>query len=94
MRDKTRLELLSEEMPSTHTDNPTKEQEFATEVAKYLVGQETPTITAKELEAVAKKLGYEDIEGIISYVQSPEGADFFKKAIRFELWKAGYLPRR
>ena len=75
------------------TANPTKEEEFATEVATYLVGQGKPTITAKELEAVAKKLGYEDIKGIISYIQSPEGKEYFKKTIRLELWKAGYRPR-
>jgi len=71
----------------------TKEEEFATEVAKYLVEQGKPAIVAKELEAVAKKLGYEDIKGIITYIQSTEGADFFKKSLRLELWKAGYRPR-
>ena len=75
------------------TANPTKEEEFATEIAKYLVGQGKPAITAKELEAVAKKLGYEDIKGIINYIQSTKGADFFRKSLRLELWKAGYRPR-
>jgi len=75
------------------TANPIKEEEFATEIAQYLVEQRKPTIRAKELEAIAKELAYEDIEGIISYVQSPGGREYFKKTIRLELWQAGYRPK-
>jgi len=75
------------------TANLTKEEEFATEVAKYLVEQRKSEITAKELEAIARKLGYEDIAGIINYIQSNEGRAYFKKTIRLELWQAGYRPK-
>jgi len=75
------------------TANPTKEEQFATEVAKYLVEQRKPEITAKELEAIARKLGYADIEGLIKYIQSTQGKEYFKKTIRLELWQAGYRPR-
>lgn len=73
--------------------NPTKEEQFATEVAKYLVEHRKPEITAKELEAIARKLGYADIEGLIKYIQSAQGKEYFKKTIRLELWQAGYRPR-
>jgi len=75
------------------TTNPTKEEEFTIEIAQYLVEQRQPAITAKELEAVAEKLGYEDIKGITNYIQSTEGAAFFRKSLRLELWKVGYRPR-
>jgi len=74
------------------TANSTKEEEFATEVAKYLVEQRKPQITAKELEAIARKVEYENIEGLIKYIQSDEGKGYFKKTIRLELLKSGYRP--
>ncbi len=76
-----------------NTANPTKEEEFATAVAKYLIEQEKTTIVAKELEAIAKQQAYEGINELITYIQSTEGADFFRKSLRLELWKAGYRPR-
>jgi len=75
------------------TSNPTKKEEFATEVAKYLVEQRKPEITAKELEAIASKLDYENIEDLVKYIQSAEGKEYFKRMIRLELWQAGYRPR-
>lgn len=75
------------------TANPTKEEEFVTEVAKYLVERGTPAIAAKELKTIAKELGYEDVEGMTNYIRSTEGADFFRKSLRLELWKVGYRPR-
>ena len=74
-------------------DTPTKEEQFATEVAKYLVEHRKREITAKELEAIARKVEYENMEGLIKYFQSAEGKGYFKKTIRLELWKAGYRPR-
>ncbi len=73
--------------------NTAKEEQFATEVAKYLVEHRKPEITAKELEAIARKVEYENIEGLVKYIQSAEGKGYFKKTIRLELWKAGYRPR-
>jgi len=75
------------------TANPTKEEEFATFLAKYLVEQGKPKITAKELEVIARKLEYENIEGLLKYIQSAKGKEYFKKTIRLELWQAGYRPR-
>jgi hypothetical protein len=75
------------------TVNTTEEEEFATEVAKYIIGKRNPEITASELEVIAQKLGYEDIDRMINYVTSAEGKTFFKKAIRQELWQAGYRPK-
>lgn len=75
------------------TVNPAKEEQFATEVAKYLVEQRKSEITAKELEAIARKLEYEDIASLINYIQSAEGRENFKKLIRLELVKAGYRPK-
>lgn len=79
--------------PMMKTVNPTKEEQFATEVAKYLVERRKPEITAKELEAIARELEYENIASLINYIQSAEGRTYFKKVIRLELWQAGYRPR-
>jgi len=76
------------------TANPIKEEQFATEVAKYLVERRKPKITVKELEAIARELEYENIEGLIKYIQSARGKEYFKRTLRLKLWKAGYGPRR
>lgn len=83
---------LEEGNPMMETVNPAKEEQFVTKVAKYLVEQRKPEITAKELEAIARELEYKDIASLINYIQSTEGRGNFKKVVRLELVKAGYQP--
>lgn len=77
------------------TANPTKEEGLAQEIARYLVIKKAPRIKADELESIFGTLGYgkKELEDFTSYIWTPEGREFFRKAIRLELWKSGYQPK-
>ena len=77
------------------TANPTKEQDLAQEIARYLVAKRQPIIKAAELESIFKELGLgkKELSDFTSYIESEEGQNFFRKSIRLELWKAGYRPK-
>lgn len=75
--------------------NPTKEESLAEHIAQFLIAKRQPRIRADELESIFKELGYgeRELKDFLSYIGTPEGKDFFRKAVRIELWKAGYRPR-
>jgi len=77
------------------TTTPTKEERLAEEIAKFLVAKRRPRIVADELETIFKDLGYgeKELRDFLSYIWTPGGKDFFRKAIRIELWEAGYRPK-
>ena len=77
------------------TANPAIEEGVAQEIAKYLVAKRQPIIKAAELESIFKELGYgkKELEDFTSYIETQEGKNFFRKAMRLELYKAGYRPK-
>ena len=54
-------------------------------------------VSQDELESIYSK--YADItdeplfKRFFNYMKSPEGRNFFRKATRLELWKAGFRPK-
>ena len=76
-------------------DNLTKEEGLAREIARFLVIKKAPRIRADELESIFKALGYgeKELKDFLSYIWTPEGKEFFRKAIRLELVIAGYQPK-
>ena len=77
------------------TVNPAIEEGLAQEIARYLVAKRQPIIKAAELESLFKELGHgeKELSDFTSYIQTQEGADFFRKSMRLELYKAGYRPK-
>ncbi len=77
------------------TANPTREEDIAQEIAKFLVSKRQPVIKAGELETIFKELGFgeKEIRDFTSYIHTQGGKNFLRKTIRLELWKAGYRPK-
>ena len=77
------------------TANYIKEESIAKEIASFVVAKRQPEVRANELESIFQELGYgeKELGDFLTYIQTSEGKDFFRKTIRMELWKAGYRPR-
>ena len=88
-------ELLRGGRFNMETANPTKEEGLAQEIARFLVIKKIPRIRADELESIFRTLGYgeKELKDFTSYLWTQEGKEFFRRAVRLQLMKAGYQPK-